>query len=75
MRANKTHPPQRQQPIFNAQELRNASNKAIQANVMHGACICSPKGILCVFRGNYSVKCGDMPWHCPLTFSIETPVV
>jgi hypothetical protein len=72
---NKTHLPARQGPVFNAQELLNASNEAIQAFVTHGACICSPKGILCAFKGNYAVKCSDMPWACPLASSRQTPTV
>lgn len=75
MRANKTRQPQLQIPIFNAQELSRASNEAIQAHVTHGACICCPRGILCAFRGNYNVRCSDMPWACPIASSRQTPTV
>lgn len=75
MPRNKTPQPARQGPIFSAQELYNASNEAIHAFVVHGACICSARGILCAFRGNFRHKCSDMPWRCPLTSGSQTPVV
>lgn len=40
-----------------------------------GACICTAKSLINVCRGDYSVKCKDMPWRCPLRTNTSTPTL
>jgi hypothetical protein len=61
-------------PLFNATDLSKASAEANRLHNTHSICICCASAILKAFRGNYTAKCDEMPWRCPLATANKTPV-
>lgn len=75
MPKNKTRQPRRVTTTDRDTTIRHLMPEDIQLAERTGACVCTASTLLQVIRGDYSAKCTDMPWKCPLRQATETPSV